>query len=459
MNKTRDKIGNIKYNNKIINNSLVKANVFNEYFSNIGAEISKSTLSGNNANTSGGTKDVYNIHSIFLEPTNELEVEKYIGQLKNTSSTGPDLISSFTIKQIKQFILLPLTHILNLTLTEGIFPDKFKETMIIPIFKAGDKMNVNNYRPISLINNLAKIAEKAIKDRLLNFINKHNIISKRQFGFKEGVGTEEAIFLLTSKIYEALDQNKKAIAIFLDLQKAFDTVDHKKLLEKSERYGLRGTAYTLIKNYLENRKLSVKIEDKKSNHLLMFHGIPQGTILGPLLYSIYCNEMVNANIKGELVAYADDTVIINTDDSWDLVYRKATHDLAKIAGILSNDNLMLNVNKTKFITFNKNKAGSSLDHPLIIHNNSCSLKQYNCDCRNTIEKVDSIKYLGLHIDFNMKWKTHTKALAQKLGKIKYILKVLSGFLQQIQLKQVYFAFAQSIIGYGIIAWGERIITS
>ena len=185
----------------------------------------------------------------------------------------------------------------------------------------------------------------------------------------------------------------------------------------------------------------------------MFHGVPQGTILGPLLYSIYCNRLVNANIKGELVAYADDTVIINTDDSWDLVHKKATDDLAKISDILIKDHLILNINKTKFINFNKNNLNNSVDKPLIIHSGNCPREDGICDCHKIIEKVTSIKYLGLHIDYNMKWRAHTKALASKLGKIKYMLKSLSGFLRQNQLKQVYFAFAQSIIGYGIIAWG------
>lgn len=173
-----------------------------------------------------------NPHSIFLEPVDEAETLLLINSLKTNTASGHDCISSITLKTVNTLIVKPLTHIFNLCIQQGIFPDSLKKAIVIPIHKGGITTDLNNYRPISLTTQISKLLEKCIKNRLIKFLKKYNLISKHQFGFQESLGTDDAIYEITSLIYKNFDDSNKTIAIFLDLMKAFDTVKHDILLHK-----------------------------------------------------------------------------------------------------------------------------------------------------------------------------------------------------------------------------------
>ena len=227
-----------------------------------------------------------------------------------------------------------------------------KVGIIKPLYKqACDKMDVKNYRPISLISNLAELFEKAIKVRLCEFFEKFEILSDRQFGFTKGKSTKDAIAYLISKIYESMDESTPSIYVFIDLAKAFDTVSHKMLLEKLNNYGIRGIAFNLLKSYLSERGQFVKIDDISSTNKPVHYGVLQATVLGPILLSIYMHSLLTLQSKGTIVSYADDTAILYKSETWEQLKDVAEVDLKMISQWFSANILTLNYEKTKYLPF------------------------------------------------------------------------------------------------------------
>ena len=258
----------------------------------MGANITKKS----NKTDSTNIKSYGNAHnqssiknkSFFLMPTNYFEISKIINNLKGKTG-GVDKISSKILKSLSIYISVPLEYIFNLCIYKSIWPSALKESEIVPIHKSGSKYCTTNYRPISLISNIAKIFEKIIHNRLIKFFKDTNIISKWQYGFLKNKGTKDALNYVTHNIYSNLDKNNVVIAAFLDLSKAFDTICHKSLLYKLYNCGIRGPVLSLIQSYLSGRKQSVRFLNGNSSKRDIISGVPQGTILGPLFFILYIN--------------------------------------------------------------------------------------------------------------------------------------------------------------------------
>jgi hypothetical protein len=295
-----------------INNKKEIADTFVKYFSNIGCKLASKI--DNNIKYQKRTHDV-NQFSIFLRPTSADEIEKVFNNLKMKSG-GVDSINSKVLKCLNDKISGPLEHIFNICFSKGIWPSALKAAEIIPVFKAGDKHEPSNYRPISLISNVAKIMEKIVYVRLIDFVNKHKIISDRQYGFVKNRSTNDAISFVTEHVYKNLGTNRPTAIAFLDLAKAFDTVNHSILLNKLEAYGIRGSVMELIRSYLSERYQCVKIGNELSKRMLVKVGVPQGTILGPLLFILYINDIFKVVPDGSLVSYADDTAVLCSGKNW-----------------------------------------------------------------------------------------------------------------------------------------------
>nr|CAH7730708.1 unnamed protein product [Callosobruchus chinensis] len=435
----KKQINQISLDGAMILNPEEIASSFNNFFINIADELTTNIPDNSESNIARKQ----NIHSLFLQPVDCVEIENMISDLKAASSPGKDNLSARTIKLAKHIVSKPLTHIINLIFESALIPTQFKESVVIPIHKSGRKDKMTNYRPISLLNNFAKIFEKCLNKRIWHFLDKHKIISQNQFGFRKNISTEHCIENFTSQILSSFDLNKKTLVTFLDLKKAFDTVSHPKLLSKLEDIGFRGNVLNLCNSYLSGRQQQVRISDIYSTAITLKCGIPQGTILGPILFLIFINDMLNYD-QCKILSYADDTVLICESDSWLAVHGQAQKAINDIKAWLHENKLCLNISKTKFMCFSPTRASAAQNvQPLKINN-----------ITEEIEQTHIIKYLGLFVDENLKWTAHIENLAKRLKKLTHRFSTLRNILNKKLIIIVYRSLLESLLNYGIIVWGS-----
>lgn len=426
--------------NDITRNEVDIANTFGKYFANVGQNLAHAITKP--VNPPPQRKSVN--HSMFLLPVTESEIISKIRNLKPRKAPGIDMIRSETLKQISVQIAAPLSHLINNIFRDGICPSEFKIAIIKPIFKKGDRNKPENYRPISIITNITKVFEMVLRERINNYLKKFDILSPKQFGFREGKSTQDAITYFTTEMNKALDDGHPAIGIFLDLSKAFDTVNHLQLLEALEDIGIRGPTNQLLKSYLERRKQYVQIQEQLSDVQEVQYGVPQGTVLGPLLFSVYLNNLLNISSSGTLISYADDTVIFYVDTSWTNLKEKIELDFPKIIDWFSHKILTVNFEKTKFVPFTLYKNNVPQYKELKIKSGNSSVK---------IESTDRIKYLGITIDRHARWDLHVNNVTNTLRCILYKFKYLKKILDTYHMKIIYFALVVSRLQYGILGWG------
>ena len=337
-------------NGQLIKNNLDIANGFNEFFSQVGPKLASDI----------GLSDV-SFESFLSEsnPVNfefcrisETDILKICRQLKPKLSSGTDFISNKLLKHIAPIIIGPLHYLINLSLESGYIPKRLKIAKIVPVFKDGDQHIFTNYRPISLLNSLSKLLEKIVARQLTGFLTTHNILYKHQYGFRTNHNTSHPVLHFSDKIYNALNQTspEKTLSVFIDLKKAFDTVDHKILLKKMEHYGVKGKENDWFKNYLSDREQFVSINGVDSDMAKVVCGVPQGSVLGPLLFLLYINDLPNATDFLTLL-FADDTTFQYSDANLDLLFAKCNSELKKAAIWFKANKLTLNVKKTKFLLF------------------------------------------------------------------------------------------------------------
>lgn len=413
------------------------ADLFNAHYTNIGEKLAKNIKNDNIPTTTNNIP--FNPNTIFLTPTTEIEIKQIIKNLKNNNSAGEDNIKTKTLKSTVDNITKPLTHIINNTLTTGIFPDALKNSIITPIFKKGNDQEIVNYRPISILPNLSKVFEKIIHKRLYDFLKCHKILSNRQYSFQKGRCATDAVLDLVEELNINKHDQKHSIIIFLDLMKAFDTIPHKKLIEKLEQVGIRGVASTLIQNYLTDRQQKTQINQIKSDKLNINCGLPQGTVLAPLLFNVYINDLLLLIISGTTRSFADDTSYTLSAKNRVELYNKANADFIIITKWLQNNLLSLNLSKTTYIEIKS----------------SCKTTETNTNLNiNGITISKSTKYLGIIIDNKLDWGEHISELTKKIRKTMYKFVQLRNILSQKQLKTTYHALIESHLNYGIETWGS-----
>ena len=325
------------------------ADSFNNFFGTI-AEKTKSKIVHTNKAHTEYLKNPNN-RSLFLRPVTILEIHNIIMSLDKNKANGPASIPTNILKILVPHMSVMISKIINLTFSTGIFPDCLKYADIVPIHKKDSKLLVENYRPISLLSNINKVFEKTIQNRLYSFLEESRSLYKLQFGFRNKHSTDHALILITEKIRDALDKGEFSCGTFVDLQKAFDTVDHNILLKKLDHYGVRGIANNLFKSYLNNRYHSVQILNRKSRQMLLQHGVPQGSVLGPLLFLIYINDLHNAIKNSQVFHFADDTSLVYSDVSLKKVNKHVNQDLTLLNHWLRANKICLNAKKTEIVIF------------------------------------------------------------------------------------------------------------
>ena len=444
-NQTKNKFPTVfNDNGSMITDKVNIANKFNVFFTNIGEKIAKGiNYDGNMTYGHYLNKD---IHSSFtFMNIDEDAINKIIYNLPPKSSSGRDGISTKLLKVIAPVIIKPLTLLINQVLNTGTFPDKLKIAKVIPIFKKGDPSLFENYRPISLLPAISKVVEKIIALQLSSYFEKNKLLFDNQYGFRPKHSTEHAALELIDRITNKMDTNEIPLNIFLDLSKAFDTIDHSILLNKLKYYGLKGSTLNLFQSYLSNRKQYTEIEDTTSTILPIQVGVPQGSILGPILFIIYVNDLPQCSNKFDFIMYADDTTLSSTIDSFCDINSNASADslinaeIDKVIEWLKINKLSLNKNKSKYMTFHMPKK--QIQH--------LTLK---IDGIN-IEKVEEFNFLGLTMDTNLKWKKHTDKISNKCSKITGVLNRLKLLFPQEIKCLLYNSLIVPHINYCITAWG------
>ena len=288
-----------------------------------------------------------NINSFFINPTDKTEIKNIILFLDPLRSIGPNSISTKILKLLSNDISTQFAELFNLSFSEGVFPSILKTCKVIPISKKDSQLNCSNYRPISLLSNIDKILERIMYNR----VETNNLIYSLQFGFRQKHSTSHALIHLTDKIREQLDKGNFACGIFVDFQKAFDTVNHQILIQKLKCYGIRRIANNWFSSYLENRTQFVSINGFDSNVNAICCGVPQGSILEPLLFLIYINDLHFAIKYCKVHHFADDTNLLNFNNSIKKINKQVGHDLKYLSNWLNANKICLNFSKTEVVPF------------------------------------------------------------------------------------------------------------
>ena len=398
------------------------ANTLNNFFTSIGRNLAQNINYSGDKNHSYYLKTYHNKIFKFKEIEQE-NLKTVINSLTNKSSVGIDGISTILLKCIAPSIIKPLTLITNQIMKTGIFPNKLKLAKVIPIYKKDDPTQVTNYRPISLLPVLSKVIEKTIAKQLSGYFEDNKLFNQNKYGFRPGHSTEHAALELVDKITSQMDNNETPINIFLDLSKAFDTIDHNILLDKLKYYGLDDIAIQLFRSHLTNRYQYVQIENAKSQLLEINRptGVPQGSILGPLLFIIYINDISQSSDKFDFIAYADDTTLSTTlnkfSESEDMNISDLINlELYKINEWLEINKLSLNAKKSRFMIFHMPNKHITL--PILKISNT------------HIVKVNEFNFLGLTLDTKLDWKRHSNNTSNKISRTIGVLNKLKNVLPQ-----------------------------
>lgn len=386
---------------------------------------------------------------MFLEPVEHTYVKKIVDKLKPKTSCGHDEISTKIMKLSIDTIIHPITHIINLSFSKGIFPKQLKIAKVIPLFKSGAKDQQKNYRPISLLPAFSKIFEKIMFNKIMSYLDSKSILYPHQYGFRPKHTTIHPLIHLLNKCAEANSNTPKQLtmSIFCDLSKAFDVINHKILIHKLEFYGIRGIVKDWLINYLSHRSQYVQVEDVSSNLLQIECGVPQGSILGPLLYLIYVND-IHVSTQGLLLSYADDTSLIITDHDKINLFHKANTEISNLYDWFCANKLLLNANKTNFIVFRapQNQCDFSDSNVFI---DGIPLTQVG-----THFEEKSTKFLGMLLDESLTWRYHINYINNKIARSLFMIKQVKKTLPSENLRMLYFAMIHPYLSYGLTAWGN-----
>ena len=421
-------------NTEIIDNREI-CNELNKYFATVGMNLVTTLHNSNPTLPTDSFKkycDPPVMNSMFCFPVDRYELIKLIRDLK-PKSPGPDGIRPKLIRNIADEIVDPLLYIFNLSISTGQVADDLKLAKVVPLYKKGEKYLPGNYRPISLLNVFDKLLERIMYNRLYRHLQVNNVLYEYQFGFRKNFSTILALLDVTDSIYENIDDGNSGVGIYVDLQKAFDTVNHDILLYKLFNYGIRGVVHDWFVSYLSRRQQFVQVDTVMSSIAKITCGVPQGSVLGPLLFLIYVNDIGNAVPKHKVKLFADDTNIFIFSNGLADLEMKSTNCINALNNWFLSNKLTLNLSKTCYMTF--------------CHNQLTNLNVSVNGQR--IEKVTSCKYLGILLDNETKWIHHVNSVYSKLIKFTSIFHKLRDKLPKPILRQIYFTFVYPHILYGI----------
>jgi Reverse transcriptase (RNA-dependent DNA polymerase) len=420
-------------------NTLEICNIFNSFFTGIAEHLRGELFRKHNFKTRIRTMTTWVSSTILEIPTDFHEINNIIRGLKNNSASGIDLVCVRLLKYCKTNLAPFLVEIINHHVNNGIFPAELKVARTVPIYKSGVKKLPANYRPISVLSNFAKIFEKIIYSRLVSFYERVGFINENQFGFVKKSSTVAAALNFVTAIRDSMNRRLLASAIFIDISKAFDCVDHEILLDKLYKSGVRGKFHKLLKSYLSDRQQVVKIDKTMSQREFIRYGIPQGSVLGPLLFSVFVNDIFELKLRGKLQLYADDAVLTYSHKNPLNLYIDMQHDLNLVSDWFYNNCLTVNGSKSKFIIFKDCRKVLDTESRLFINGEE-------------IERVDHIRYLGLMVDSQLNWDVHVNYVKNKIASFAGVLHRIKYMIPIQSRLNIFYAHVYSHVLYMNVVW-------
>ena len=436
-------ISQIKVDNNVYTDKLDISNLFCKYFSSVKSRVANEIIrcfSTEQSSTSSYPKDKFQLSAV----SNGF-VYKYLTQLKASKATGLDCIPARLLKDGAIYITASLTYIINLSISTQQFPQEWKHSKIIPLYKDGSREDMDNYRPISVLPVTSKILEKAVHQQLVDYLEKNTLLSDYQCGFRKKHSTQSAVTFLTDSIRKNMDKSLITGALFIDFRKAFDTIDHVKLLEKLGSFGICDEEYYWMKDYLSNRQQSVSLGDILSDPQPVLSGVPQGSLLGPLLFTLYTTDLPSCIEKANVLMYADDTVIFYGSSNYKDIIAVLNAEISRLADWSSLNELYIHPKKTEYVMFGTAQKLNRIDtadvssHDVLLGD-------------KVLERKSFYKYLGVYLDEHLSFKEHTLRLFSKVSSQLSLVSRLRNNLTMLAAERIYKAMILPKLDYCDIVW-------
>lgn len=382
--------------------------------------------------------------SAFLPRLSEHDLRRIVFSFRRNKPPGIDRLSAHMLQRNFDALAGILLFMLNGFLDSSSIPERLKIAIVKPLHKGGRRDVIENYRPISILSILSQVLEKFLHEVMVSFMEKFSIFSPHQFGFVSGKGTTLLLESFSDEIFSAFEHNSFSIALFLDISKAFDTVNHGILLAKLHALGFRGPFHDILKSYLYNRSQIVVVDSHFSSPSPLKAGVPQGSILSPLLFNIFINDFASVISKCKVFQYADDTLLLAKHVCYQSAIEMLQNDVHNAVAWFAKNRLGVNVSKTKLVCFRNPLKTTVIDRHIYLHSNLCA----PCSCV-PIEYVQSIKYLGVFFDSNMSWDTHLAHLCGKLRSVAWLMYHCKSIVPFPVKKTIVHALAYGLLRYGI----------
>ena len=420
----------------------------NEHFGSIGQKLASDI---ENTDAHSPTAHMKPVKAKFsFKPISVPQVIRIIKKLLNSKATGIHGIPNKTLKETADIIGPSLTDIFNFSVLTKVFPDDLKIGKVAPVYKSGDKDDLNNYRPISVLPTVARVFEKILYGQVYEYFTSNKLLGNEQFGFRTLHSPALALSKSSSNWWLNMDKGKMNSVVFLhvDIRKAFDTVNHKILLDKLNHYGIRDEELSFFSSYLHRHTQCCSVNEHKSTFSEITCGVPQGSILGPLLFIIYMNDLPSYVQDVHITMYADDTSIDRAFQTCQQLKEELPPAFAKVCKWLKINKLSLNTVKTEFMLIGTSQHLNQLDQ------NPESTPYAIVIDQKEVRRVKCVKYLGMIVDDKLTWSQHVDYISSKITCDIGILKRIRHFIPKESLLLLYHTLIEPYFKYCSIVWGQ-----